>query len=74
MERIRRKLSGERNQCPTCSEFFNSNTAFEAHRVGPMRARRCLSPEEMIAKGMGKNAADYWVSLRWPEGKPDYVE
>ena len=28
------KLTGRRNQCPGCSEYFNSLTAFDAHRVG----------------------------------------
>lgn len=27
-----KKLSGQRNQCPSCLEYFNSNTGFDAHR------------------------------------------
>lgn len=58
-------LSGDRNQCPTCEEYFNSTAAFEKHRVGdyaPKGVRRCLSVEEMQAKKMAKNAAGFWVT------------
>ena len=56
------KLTGDRNQCPTCSEHFNSSRAFDKHRVGKHGAdRRCLTPMEMRAQGMAKNAAGFWV-------------
>lgn len=67
-ERTRRRLTGDRNQCPTCGEFFNSTTAFDAHRTGPFGGangrparRRCLSADEMRAKGMTVNTAGFWI-------------
>lgn len=58
------KLTGQRNQCQGCKEYFRSNYAFDKHRTGLhcKGTRRCLTPEEMLAKGMVKNAAGFWVS------------
>jgi len=62
------KLVGNRNQCPGCSQYFNSNSAFEKHRVGEFSVnRRCLSPDEMIKKGMALNSAGFWVGDPMPE-------
>jgi hypothetical protein len=59
-------LRGDRNQCPTCNEYFNSSAAFEKHRTGefgnPHDPRRCLKVTEMMTKGMAKNADGYWVT------------
>lgn len=62
--------SGDRCQCPTCEEFFNSSKAFDQHRTGWfagfMRApsmRRCLSSTEMAARGM-KRGAYGWLTRR----------
>jgi hypothetical protein len=57
------KLTGFRNQCPTCHEYFNSNFAFDKHRIGNHRDlnRRCMNPEEMLGKGMGLNVYGFWV-------------
>lgn len=61
------KLTGNRNQCPTCREFFNSNGAFDKHRTGAFgkasgpSQRRCLKPDEMRAIGMTKNDAGFWI-------------
>jgi hypothetical protein len=61
------KLTGDRNQCGSCAEHFNSTFAFEKHRTGDFgKDRRCLSPEEMLAKGMSKNAAGFWISSAMP--------
>lgn len=55
-------LTGSRNQCGACRQYFNSNTAFEKHRTGKYGVdRRCLNDEEMLAKKMFKNSAGYWV-------------
>lgn len=60
-------LRGDRNQCPGCGEYFNSTFAFEKHRTGQHGVdRRCLTPEEMRAKGMDMNAAGFWVSAAMP--------
>lgn len=56
------ELTGNRNQCGGCGEYFNSNTAFDKHRTGEFGVdRRCLNAEEMLAKDMSKNAAGFWV-------------
>jgi hypothetical protein len=57
-------LRGQHGQCAACREYFNSTYAFDKHRVGrytPME-RRCLSPDEMRAKGMVVNSTGFWVS------------
>lgn len=58
------KLSGDHNQCPTCSQFFNSTYAFDKHRVGEYKdkSRRCLTVDQMTAKGMQKSARGFWVT------------
>ena len=60
-------LSGDRNQCPGCSELFNSTYAFDKHRIGQHGIdRRCLTIEEMTEKGMVKNLQGFWVSKSNP--------
>jgi hypothetical protein len=67
MQNTRRRLTGDRNQCPGCGQFFNSTSSFDAHRTGPFGTpgeaarRRCMTVEEMQAKGMTLNQAGYWV-------------
>lgn len=60
----RRALTGDRNQCAGCGEFFNSTVAFEKHRTGEHanNGRRCLSPDEMSEKGMSKSSDDFWIT------------
>ncbi len=56
-------LVGDRNECPSCDELFNSITAFDRHRTGNFGInRRCLTVDEMLAKGMAKNYAGFWVT------------
>lgn len=56
------KLSGRRNQCPTCGLLFNSMTAFDKHRTGKfgVQSRRCLTTEEMAGVGMFAGEDGYW--------------
>lgn len=64
------KLRGDRNQCPTCNEFFNSTLAFEKHRTGKFGIdRRCRTVGEMEIKGMSKNDAGFWITKKseWHE-------
>ena len=79
------KLSGDRNQCQGCKEFFNSSAAFDKHRTGEHgKDRRCRSVPEMAAKGMARNAAGFWVGSPMPfdilrsvpmdEGQEAYIE
>jgi len=57
------KLTGSRNQCQACKQYFNSNPAFEKHRVGKHGVdRRCRITQEMTAKGMLVNHAGFWVT------------
>lgn len=65
------KLTGQHNQCRGCGEYFNSNYAFDKHRTGKHGVdRRCMTPEEMMGKGMLKNAGGWWIS----SAKPKEVE
>lgn len=62
---ITMKLTGDRNQCPTCGEYFNSTFAFDKHRTGKHGLdRHCLKIEQMLALGMEKNNAGFWISQR----------
>ena len=57
------RLSGQRNQCRGCNEYFKSNLAFDKHRTGNHgHDRRCLTIDEMLAKGMVKNARGFWIT------------
>jgi len=51
-------LTGERNQCRGCTEYFNSNFSFDLHR----RSGKCLTRSEMIKRGMAMTDAGYWAS------------
>jgi hypothetical protein len=60
---MRLKLTGNRNQCPSCALGFNSTFSFDRHRVGAIgRDRRCLGISEMLEIGMARNKAGFWVS------------
>lgn len=51
-------------QCKLCGEYFNSDRGFTDHRVGQFmpNTRRCLTPEELIAKGWAKTDSGHWVT------------
>ena len=59
------KLTGARCRCPKCGEHFNSTGMFDRHRIGSFANhaadRRCLTPDEMRAKGYLTNSAGYWI-------------
>ncbi len=68
-----KRLSGDRNQCPSCRLFFNSVHAFDVHRIGRHglpyghpEGRRCRTEPEMLAKGMAVNGYGFWVSAVMP--------
>ena len=64
-------LTGSRNQCPSCNQYFNSNTAFDKHRTGKHGVnRRCRTVEEMTALGMLVNHAGFWIT----EKRNDYMD
>lgn len=59
-------LTGNRNQCQGCKQYFNSVTAFDKHRVGEHGVdRRCRTPEEMTALGMLINHAGFWIRKKY---------
>lgn len=70
-----RKLSESRCQCSGCSEYFNSDTAFDKHRVGQFgvaigpNIRRCMTPDEMRKAGMSyktmSGGKQWWVGSEW---------
>ena len=65
----RKKLSGNRNQYPTCGKYFNSNGAFEKHRVGQHGVdRRCMTTSEMLEAGMILGEDEFWRGSAMPEG------
>ena len=58
-----RTLTGQHNHCSACGEYFNSNVAFEKHRIGEFGIdRRCANLYEMEEKGMSKNSGDWWIT------------
>ena len=66
----RRRLRGDRNQCPTCQQYFNSSKAFEQHRAGLFNGTRsCLTVVEMLGKDFGKTKDDYWLCPVSPEDR-----
>lgn len=61
-------VRGDRNQCAGCQKLFNSSAAFDKHRTGDFgKDRRCMSTEQMEAKGMAVNGAGYWVTALNPQ-------
>ena len=55
------KLGGSRNQCPSCNQYFNSNSAFDRHRIGVQGVnRRCKTSEEMLSQGMVLLNSGFW--------------
>ena len=66
-------LSGQRNQCQGCFEYFNSNKAFEKHRTGEYgKSRRCRTPEEMLEKGMSLNKAGFWITETYDKYRSEH--
>lgn len=59
-------LRGNRCQCMGCGDFFNSTSTFDRHRTGCFDVpgdRRCLSGDELIARGWSRNTAGFWIEL-----------
>jgi len=50
-------LTGDRNQCRGCTEYFNGMGAFDMHR----RGGKCLTRSEMLKRGMSMINGGYWV-------------
>lgn len=62
---IGHKLTGNRCRCAKCGTLFNSVSVFDRHRVGSWqdagKYRRCLSVDEMVARGWSQNARGFWI-------------
>jgi hypothetical protein len=59
------KLRGKRCQCPKCLAYFSSVYAFDKHRIGEWRVRRCRTAAEMALAGMCLTAKQVWISSKW---------
>jgi hypothetical protein len=62
-----RILRRDHSRCSVCGAFFNSTRAFDKHRVGGWLARRCLTAEDMLGKGMVRSATGWWLSSAWKQ-------
>jgi hypothetical protein len=62
------KLTGDKNQCQGCKQYFKSTHAFDKHRTGEHgKNRRCLSVDEMTTKGMVLGADGFWRGSAMPQ-------
>ena len=57
------------NLCDNCAKHFRSVSAFDRHRTGEYAksgqrngTRRCMTTEEMQAKGMVQNVRGAWMA------------
>lgn len=61
-------LTGRRCQCTACGDLFNSESAFDRHRVGDfaglggINTRRCMTEAELLAAGLSRNGAGAWIT------------
>lgn len=61
-------LRGDRNQCQGCKAYFNSTHAFDKHRTGEHGIdRRCMTVDEMKARGMVLGADGFWRGSAMPQ-------
>ncbi len=71
-------LGNSRSHCSSCHEFFNSDAAFDMHRTGLFEGesnrfgtaqitgpRRCMTTDEMLARGMAVNESGFWTTKPW---------
>lgn len=61
-------LRGDRNQCTSCHNLFNSTRAFDKHRAGSHagNGRYCLDRVEMVKAGMVLGADGFWRGSAMP--------
>lgn len=61
------RLTGSKCLCTACREVFGGEFSFDQHRTGTVATphspltRRCLSPAELVTKGLSQNSAGVWV-------------
>lgn len=62
--------AGKQNHCtlPGCCNTFSTPAVGDLHRVGPFLPgqRRCLTPDEMRAKGMQQGSDGVWRDASHP--------
>ena len=58
-------------QCSACGLYFKAPYAFDIHRVGVGRDRRCLAPIEMSERGFVESPSGHWYKKNdWPNRQP----
>lgn len=52
----------DRCRCSVCGLYFRRTSTFDAHRIGRpgTPARRCLSSDELAARGWSRDSLGYW--------------
>lgn len=55
-------LRGSRCQCTVCALIFGNGRGFDAHRVGEIGQRRCLTANELIALEWCTNDQGVWLT------------
>lgn len=54
-------LKGNRCYCRSCDKYFSRISVFDKHRTGEFgKDRRCMTDDEMVAKGMHTDALGVW--------------
>lgn len=62
------ELTKDQNECPSCGAVFETNEAFDAHRIGKFatpskpNTRHCLTDQEMHEAGFRANRAGFLLS------------
>ncbi len=61
-----------KSTCTGCQHVFNSIGVFDRHRIGEYQktdgtpsTRRCLTTEQMRAKGLLQNAKGWWIGSEY---------
>jgi hypothetical protein len=67
----RPRLSGDKCQCRSCGEYFNSTKAFDQHRIGDFTAgeRRCMTVAGMRLAGMHRTVRGFWTTRGKSQGQ-----
>ena len=46
--------------CRACGALFRAVGTFDLHRTGPHGARRCMTPDELVARGYIRDPRGRW--------------
>ena len=71
-----------KSHCGGCHQMFTSLSAFDMHRTGKFerKKRRCLTEQDMLAKGMVQNTKGWWMrsafdrEIPWFESEDEHEE